>query len=362
MARRLVDASMRLARMAIPGLLAGAAACGGASTAPPSVGSTISPAPIPKVASQGGAGARVLTGETNAPWSDGSSDTAPNRFLETKGLRFAYRAFGRKPGVPVVFLAPVGRNMDFWDPSLTDAVAQGHLVVLFDNVGVGLSSGESPKTVAEAAKQAEAFIDGLRELHMTDPDWVNGRVDLLGFSFGGCVAQRLALDRPELVERLVLAGTAPQGGKDVGMRTPAELNDKRETAGPPSVVDDTLRLFFTQSETSKDAGRAFIARTDRRQKDRDAPVAAKTVAAQTAAVRAWGSAPDSADSYLASLEQPVLVADGVADIVFPTKNSIHLAQVLPHAQLVVYPDSAHGFLFQYPERFAEHVSTFLRRP
>jgi pimeloyl-ACP methyl ester carboxylesterase len=190
---------------------------------------------------------------------------------------------------------------------------------------------------------------------------VNGRIDLLGFSFGGCVAQQFALDRPELVERVVLAGTAPRGAKEVGTRSAAEALNKRETAGPPN-VDEILRLLFAQSEASKDAGRAFIARTDRRQKDRDAPVAAKTVAAQTEALKAWGSATEGADSNLAGLKQPVLVADGAADVVFPTKNSIHLAQVLPHAQLVVYPDSAHGFLFQYPERFAEHVSTFLRRP
>ena len=128
---RLVDASM-IARVAISGLLAGAAACGGASIAPPSVGSTISPAScgnagapsLPKATPRGGAGPPVLTGETNAPWSDGSSDTAPNRFVEEKGIRFAYRAFGRKPGVPLLLLAPLRGTMDSWDPRLTDALAQ----------------------------------------------------------------------------------------------------------------------------------------------------------------------------------------------------------------------------------------------
>ncbi len=141
---------------------------------------------------------------------------------------------------------------------------------------------------ANTATHAETYVDALKELHFTDSDWTNGRIDLLGFSFGGFVAHQLALDRPDLVERVVLAGTAPQGGEGVGTRSPEVA--KRETASPPT-AEDLLRLLFAQTETSQGAGRAFIARTDGRQEHRDAPVASKTIKAQASALKAWGGAP-----------------------------------------------------------------------
>lgn len=365
---RLVDASMRIARIAIPGLLAGAAACGGASTAPPSVGSTISPASrgnaaapsLPKVAPQGGAGAPVFTGETNAPWSEGSSDTAPNRFVEEKGIRFAYRAFGRKPGVPLLLLAPLRGTMDSWDPRLTDAFAQDRPLILFDTAGVGLTSGDARTTVAEMAIDAEAFIDALRALHFTDSDWLTGHVDVLGFSLGGFVAQQLALNRPDVIDRVVLAGTAPRGGE--GFATPPRDIATSETADPQT-PRDVLFLLFARSEASEAAGRAFLARVGSRQRDRDSSVTTKTILAQLAAMKAWGAAPRTGPySYLSGIKQPVLVADGEADVVMPTTNSRALAQSLPSARLVIYPDSAQGFLFQYPDAFAKDVAAFLRRP
>lgn len=346
---RLVAASRRAAIDAIAAMaLATATGCGGARSLPATAveAPTVSPAASP-------------VSETMQPWSEGMSDTAPNRFLETKGIRFAYRAFGRKPGVPIVLLAPLGRTMDFWDSKLMDALARDHLVVLFDSAGVGLSTGETPKTAAEMAQFAEVFIDGLKELHLTDSDWVNGRIDLLGFGLGGFVAQQFAIDRPDLVERIVLAGTAPQGGEGFAT-SPADLA-KRETASPPP-ADDLLYLLFAPSETSKAAGRAFIARLGARQRERDTPIASKAVIAQTAAVKAWSAAPKAGRySYLSSIKQPVLVADGEADVVMPTNNSRDLAQNLPGARLVVYRDSGHAFLFQYPDAFAKDVSAFLQR-
>lgn len=359
---------MNVVRSAFTGsLLAGISACGGTVASAPSVPSAAATVPsnAPHKSSRMSATPTTDTAntaspaETYGPWSDGMSDTAPNRFLQAKGRRFAYRAFGRKRGVPVVFLAPLGANMDFWDPKLTDAFAQGHLVLLFDNVGVGLSSGESPKTIAETAKDAATFIDALKELHFTDSDWTNGRIDLLGFGLGGFVAQQFALDRPDLVERVVLASTAPQGGEDFGSG-PVKVAES-EPATPPN-ADNLLRLLFVQTETSQGAGRAFIARTNGRQEHRDAPVATNTIAAQASALEAWGAAPKGGYSYLAGLKQPVLVADGAADVVFPTRNSIALAQALPNAQLIVYPDAGAGFLFQFPEQFASYISVFLQRP
>ena len=288
------------------------------------------------------------------------SDTAPNRFVEKNGIRFAYRAFGRKPGVPLLLLAPFRGTMDSWDPLLTDALAQGRPVILFDNAGVGLSSGDAPTTVADAAKDAETFVDALRELHFTDSDWVSGHLDLLGFSLGGFVAQQLALNRPDVVDRVVLAGTAPRGGE--GFATPPPEIAASETADPQT-PRDVLFLLFARSEASVAAGRAFLARVGSRQRDRDSSVATKTILAQLAAMKAWGAAPRTGPySYLSGIKQPVLVADGEADVVMPTTNSRALAQSLPSARLVVYPDSAQGFLFQYPDAFAKDVAAFLRRP
>jgi len=250
--------------------------------------------------------------------------------------------------------------MDSWDPLLTDALAQGRPVILFDNAGVGLSSGDAPTTVADMAKDAETFVDALRELHFTDSDWVSGHLDLLGFSLGGFVAQQLALNRPDVIDRVVLAGTAPRGGE--GFATPPREIATSETAGPQT-PRDVLFLLFARSEASEAAGRAFLARVGSRQRDRDSSVTTKTILAQLAAMKAWGAAPRTGPySYLSGVKQPVLVADGEADVVMPTTNSRALAQSLPSARLVIYPDSAQGFLFQYPDAFAKDVAAFLRRP
>lgn len=178
--------------------------------------------------------------------------------------------------------------MDSWDPRLTDALAQGRPVILFDNAGVGLSSGDAPAAIADMARDAETFIQALGECHMTDADWISGRVDILGFGLGGFVAQQLVLDHPDIIDRVVLAGTAPRGGE--GFATPPREIATSETADPQT-PRDVLFLLFTKSEASEAAGRAFLARAGSRQRDRDSPVTTKTMLAQLAATKAWGAAP-----------------------------------------------------------------------
>lgn len=274
-------------------------------------------------------------------------ETAPTRFIEANGIRYAYRRFGKESGVPLVFLQHFRGTMDNWDPMIINGFAQDRPVVLFDNAGVGLSGGETPDNVADMARHAVAFIEALG---LT-------QVDLLGFSLGGFVAQQVTLGHPDLVRRVVLAGTGPQGGEGMDRFTPAvEAVATKEKSGPESL----LFLFFEPTATSQAAGRAFLQRLGARTTDREEPSSLQTRDAQLKAIQAWGVSEGERYSRLKQIRQPVFVANGTNDIMVPTVNSFILSQRLPNAYLILYPDSGHGFLFQYAGLFVEHVSRFLR--
>jgi pimeloyl-ACP methyl ester carboxylesterase len=272
--------------------------------------------------------------------------TAPTAFIEANGVRFAYRRFGAKSGVPLVFFQHFMGNLDDHDPALTDAFAADREVILFNNAGVASSSGATPDTIGQAARDAEAFIDalGLRS------------VDLLAHSMGGLIAQQIALDRPELARRLILVGTAPRGGVGLGELAPEtralffKTYERQEEMWLP--------ILFAPSEASQAAGRAFLARMMAR-KDRDAAVSMETVQAQGAAIAAYGAEKDETYAHLKRLHQPILVVNGDNDIIIPTINSYLLQQHLPHAQLILYPDANHGAHHQYPALFVQHAKLFL---
>jgi pimeloyl-ACP methyl ester carboxylesterase len=272
--------------------------------------------------------------------------TAPTEFIEAAGIRFAYRRFGAKSGVPLVFFQHFMGNLDDHDPALTDAFAADREVILFNNAGVASSSGATPDTIGQAARDAEAFIAalGLRS------------VDLLAHSMGGLIAQQIALDRPELARRLVLVGTAPRGGVGLGELAPEtralffKTYERQEEMWLP--------ILFAPSEASQAAGRAYLARMMAR-KDRDAAVSMETVQAQGAAIAAYGAEKDETYAHLQRLHQPTLVVNGDNDIIIPTINSYLLQQHLPRAQLILYPDANHGAHHQYPELFVQHARLFL---
>jgi len=272
--------------------------------------------------------------------------TALTQFVEANGVRFAYRRFGKTGGAPLVFNQHFTGTMDHWDPAVTDGLAQEREVILFNNAGVSSSSGEVPTTFQGMGANAIAFI---RALKLT-------KVDVLGFSIGGFVAQEITLQAPELVRRLVLVGTGPRGGQGMGTLTPEAQQIFGATYDPPDHL--WLRVHFTPSAASQAAGREFLKRLRRRGKDRD-PDANETVApAQLEAIGKWG-APQKSFDYLNAIKQPTLVVNGGKDVIVYTVNSFILQQNLPNAQLILYPDANHGSQYQYPDLFVHHVSQFL---
>jgi pimeloyl-ACP methyl ester carboxylesterase len=274
--------------------------------------------------------------------------TAPNRTVEAaNGVTYAYRRLGDASGAPpLVLLQHFRGNLDNWDPALVDALAATREVILFDNAGVGGSTGRTPRTVTAMAHDALRFLEALQLRE----------VDMLGFSLGGFVAQELALIRPRLVRRLVLAGTGPQGGEDMhGFADDVYVSATRDEPG----AEDLLALFFARSETSVAAGWEFVQRIFARTEDRDADTTLATRDAQLDTIHTWGIPDPSKLGRLAGITRPVLVANGDNDRMVPTHNSHLLADRLPDARLRIYPNAGHGFLFQYPSAFATEVEAFL---
>jgi pimeloyl-ACP methyl ester carboxylesterase len=273
--------------------------------------------------------------------------TAPTQFVEANGIRFAYRRFGKKEGVPLVFNPHILGNMDSWDPAITDGFARTREVILFDNAGVASSSGEVPRTFAEMAVNAGVFLDalGLKQ------------VDVLGFSIGSMIAQNIALLRPDLVRRLVIVGSGPRNGDSIPLTSESQAIFTNKYGNED---DFWIDGFFTPSAESQAAGREFLKRRDTRVIDRDVPISEKVQPAQFAALQEWGEPVGERFAYLKEIRMPVLIVGGTSDIIFYTINSFYLQQNLPNAQLILYPDSAHGMLFQYPELFVEHTEIFLR--
>ena len=273
-------------------------------------------------------------------------ETAQTQFIEADGIRFAYRHFGAGSGIPLVFFQHFMGNLDDHDPALTDAFAADREVILFNNAGVASSTGTTPDTIEQAARDAAVFIDALGL----------ETVDLLAHSMGGIIAQQLALDRPELARRLVLVGTAPRGGVGLGAMAPETRALFFKTYDHQEVM--WLPILFAPSESSQAAGRAYLARMMAR-KDRDAEVSMETVQAQATAIAAYGAQKDETYAHLRDLHQPTLVVNGDNDIIIPTINSYLLQQHLPNAQLILYPDANHGAHHQYPELFVQHTKLFL---
>jgi pimeloyl-ACP methyl ester carboxylesterase len=269
--------------------------------------------------------------------------TAPTQFVEARGIRFAYRRFGKPNGVPIVLVVHFRGTMDHWDPAVTNGLAEHREVVLFDNAGIGSSSGEVPPTFPEAATDAIGFI---RALGIS-------KADILGYSIGGKVAQEIAVQAPGLVRKLILVGTGPRGA-DTAASKSAELFAAHYD--PPEHL--WIAVHFSASPAGRAAGLAFLERQQRR-RDRSPEVTEKAAATQLQAIEKSNVKVDGVLDYLSEIRHPTLVLDGSNDLIIPTINGFILQQHLPNAQLIIYPDSNHAPIYQYPGLFLAHAALFL---
>ena len=274
------------------------------------------------------------------------TETPTERVEAANGIAYAHRDSGGS-AVPLVLLQHFRGNLDNWDPALIDALAAERRVITFDNAGVGATTGTTPNTIEAMANDAIAFIEALSV----------ERIDLLGFSIGSFIAQEIALVRPDLVRRVVLASSAPQGAAGMHGWAPEVIG----AVGPPETTPQGyISVFFAPTDTSRQAGqraagRIFGARTT----DRDEPTTWQTRQAQYDAVCAWGIPNHSLLQRVAAIELPVFVANGDSDPMILPRYSHLLAGLLRDARVTIYPDSAHGFLFQHHTQFAADVHAFL---
>ena len=270
--------------------------------------------------------------------------TALTRFIEVDGDRFAYRRWGKPTDVPLFFVQHFRGGMDHWDPLLTDGLAEGREVILFNGRGIASSSGTPRDRMEGMADDIAAVI---RALGLA-------QVDLIGFSIGGMQVQEVTLRHPTLVRKLLLLGTIPRGGDPRMDPRVLEVAPR-----PVPALDDFLFLFFGRSPAARKAGSEFWERRHLRV-DQDPPSSLAVAQAQAAAHAAYvAPAGDDPFAPLRGIQQPTLVLNGVNDIMLASINSWHLAQNIPNAQLLIYPDAGHGAQFQYPARFLKHALQFL---
>lgn len=281
--------------------------------------------------------------------SNGTASTqwrsVQTQVVSAGGVDYAYRELGQENGgAPVVLLAHLAAVLDNWDPRVVDGLAAKHHVIAFDNREVGASTGSAAHSIEQMADDATSFINakGFQ------------KVDLLGFSMGGMIAQEIVLKQPQLVRKLILAGTGPAGGP--GISSVAGVANYDLLRAIFSGQDPKQFLFFTRTPNGIAAGKAFLQRLQERSENRDKAISFGAYMAQLQALKAWGEKP-AVD--LSVIKQPALVANGDHDRMVPSSNTYDLAKRLPNSELVIYPDAGHGGVFQYHEDFVPKALTFL---
>lgn len=281
------------------------------------------------------------------PQQDTSWKNAPTQFINAGGINFAYREYGQQNGgTPVIFLNHLAAVLDNWDPRIIDGIAAKHHVVIFDNRGVGASTGEPAKSIEQMADDAITFIHakGFKQ------------VDLFGFSMGGMISQEIVLKQPQLIRKMILSGTGPAGG--TGISTVGRVSNWDLVRGMATRQDPKVYLFFTRTDNGKAAAKQFVQRINERTENRDKEITISAYRAQLKALKKWGN---KKPADLSIIQQPVLVANGDHDRMVPTVNTYDLAKRLPNSSLIIYPDAGHGGIFQFNQDFVKQSLTFLAK-
>lgn len=281
------------------------------------------------------------------PQQDTNWKNVRTQFISADGINFAYREYGQQNGgTPVIFLNHLAAVLDNWDPRIIDGIAAKHHVVVFDNRGVGASTGEPAKSIEQMADDAITFIQakGFKQ------------VDLFGFSMGGMISQEIVLKQPKLIRKMILSGTGPAGG--TGISTVGRVSNWDLVRGLATHQDPKVYLFFTRTDNGKAAAKAFVQRINERTENRDKEITISAYRAQLKALKKWGN---KKPADLSIIQQPVLVANGDHDRMVPTVNSYDLAKRLPNSALIIYPDAGHGGIFQFHDDFVKQSLTFLAK-
>ncbi|MFN0296561.1 alpha/beta fold hydrolase [Acinetobacter albensis] len=263
----------------------------------------------------------------------------PTQFISANGINFAYREYGQhNGGTPVIFLNHLAAVLDNWDPRIIDGIAAKHHVVVFDNRGVGASTGKPSKSIEQMADDAITFIQakGFKQ------------VDLFGFSMGGMISQEIVLKQPQLIRKMILSGTGPAGG--IGISTVGRVSNWDLVRGMATRQDPKVYLFFTRTDNGKAAAKQFVQRINERTENRDKEITISAYRAQLKALKKWGS---KKPADLSVIQQPVLVANGDHDRMVPPVNTYDLAKRLPNSALIIYPDAGHGGIFQFHDDFVK---------
>lgn len=271
----------------------------------------------------------------------------PTQFITSNGVDFAYREYGQQNGgTPVIFLNHLAAVLDNWDPRIIDGIAAKHHVVVFDNRGVGASTGKPAQSIEQMADDAIAFIQakGFKQ------------VDLFGFSMGGMISQEIVLKQPNLIRKMVLSGTGPAGGS--GIATVSRVANLDLVRGLITRQDPKVYLFFTRTDNGKAAAKDFISRINERTENRDKEITIKAYRAQLKALKKWG---EKKPVNLSVVQHSALIANGENDRMVPTFNTYDLAKRLPNSHLVIYPDAGHGGIFQYHDDFVKQTLEFLAK-
>lgn len=268
--------------------------------------------------------------------------TAPTQYIEANGISFAYRRFGKPSAIPLVGFQHFTGTLDNWDPIILDGLAAEREIIIFDNAGVGNSSGETPDNVLAMTNDAVNFIKALGI----------SKIDVLGFSLGGFIAQYLGEQHPDLINKIIIVGAAPQGTK--ALHNFPELIGRAQQKEPMEIF---LYIFFTSSQESRNKGKAALQRLYSRAEDRSKATTEQAVMAQMKAITQWGT--ESPSINLKRIPHPVLIVQGSNDEMMDSDSSYTLFKELPNAILTYYPDAAHGSFYQYPEMFVSQANYFL---